>query len=374
MKNLFFLITMCCVVISCSRKKPDGSMPETKNITNEDFKEHRLAYEVLPIEMTDFVWTMSMLDTLAFFLSEGGEDLVPIYDLKNNRRVGGVIKKGLGPTEMTHSSTRVQINAVKGFAAIYDGQQKLFMAFPLDVLTRLAAGDTNRAFTPFVKFYSEKFNFDISALDTNVFAGLAHPQPVMETQSLIYSDRRITFYDRQGKVTAEKGGYYRTPEIKLPEEMNFAAFSGRIINRDDGERIVIPNEDTDRIEIYDGQGNIIRLIKGPDYFNPDVVDVSKGNMIGYLPGEKSRTAYAFPVAKKSGFWAIYYGLSHKELEGRSEDSPTTILSFDWDGNPLDKYIIPADVRFFDVDESRGLLYGMMMTEEGEQKIIKAKYR
>ena len=58
----------------------------------------------------------------------------------------------------------------------------------------------------------------------------------------------------------------------------------------------------------------------------------------------------------------------------AENRFTSILSFDWDGNPLDKYIIPADVRFFGVDESRGLIYGIIMTEEGEQKIIKAKYK
>ena len=64
---------------------------------------------------------------------------------------------------------------------------------------------------------------------------------------------------------------------------------------------------------------------------------------------------------------------YEELRN-SSDKFKVILSFDWEGKPLGKYIIQADVVNFDVDESHGLIYGIMMTEEGEQKIIKAKHK
>ena len=371
MKALFFLLAACCVVVSCSTKTGDP-MPETRNITHKDFKEHRLEYEILPIEVTDFVWTMSTLDTLAFFFNESSDDAVPVYDLKNNRRVGAVFRRGRGPNDLVGFSSRVQMNTDKGFAAVLDGAQNMFMVFPLEVLTRMASGDTNHVFTPYAKFCHDEIRFsDISALDTNVFVGL----PFRIPGAAVAVDHRFVFYYMQDNLTVEKGGYYRSPEMTFPEEMNAFAFNGKLINRNDGKRIVIPNELTDRIEIYDGQGDLIRLVRGPDHFDPDVVKISKGNMISYNPGEKYRYAYLYPVAKEGGFWAIYYGASYEECMALdAENRFTSILSFDWDGNPLDKYIIPADVRFFGVDESRGLIYGIIMTEEGEQKIIKAKYK
>ena len=240
------------------------------------------------------------------------------------------------------------------------------MVFPMDVLTRMASGDTDPVFTPFAKFSSEIYCSDMTALNTDAFVSLCSQYIDGDT------GRRLIFYDKQGNVTTQKGGYYRTPEMTFPRKMDWHAFDGRLISRADGKRIVVTNLITDQIEIYDGQGDLVKLIKGPDHFDPDVVDLSKGNMTSYGYGEKARTAYVFPLAKKNSFWAKYYGTTFDEID--SGPKSTVMLSFDWDGKPLDKYIIQANIVNFDVDESRGLIYGIIMTEEGEQKIIKAKYK
>ena len=370
MKNFLFLFVVYSLMASCSTKT-DGSMPETRNITNEDFKEHRLEYEVLPIEMTDYVWTISVHDSIAYFFNMVGEELVSIYDLKNNRRAGSAIKIGEGPNELSGPGPRIQINGDKNFAAIFDGNQNTIMVFPLDVLTRVASSDnTSHAFTPFAKFNCETFNSDMIALDINTFVGLDHGIKTPEVSP------RFTFYDRQGNVTAQKGEYYRTPEMKFPEEMNFFAFLGSLICSNDGEKVVLLNENTDRIELYDRQGDIIRFIIGPDHFAPDVIKITQGNMVERKLGKNGRRAFMFPVAKDGGFWAIYYGYItfDESIALRPEDKYTVILNYDWNGKPLNKYIIQADLRGFDIDENKGLLYGIILTEEGEQKIIKAKYK
>ena len=205
---------------------------------------------------------------------------------------------------------------------------------------------------------------DISALDADNYVGLAS----------IDAKHRLVFFDRAGNITAQKGGYYRTESMTFPEEINWHAFDGKLVVRDDGKRMAVANLVTDQIEIYDGQGELIRLVKGPDHFDPDVMKTSQGGFGVFGYGEKAREAHIFPLAKKNGFWSIYSGKAVYREQSNSSDKFKVILSFDWDGKPLDKYIIQADVVNFDVDESRGLIYGIIMTEEGEQKIIKAKYK
>ena len=119
-------------------------MPETRNIAHEDFKEHKLVYEILPVEITDYVESIHVYDDIAYFKNRAGDDLVSIYDLKNCRRIGSAIRKGRGPNEMLDAAWRVQMNAGQGLASLYDLSQKSFMAFPLEVLTRAAAGDSSR--------------------------------------------------------------------------------------------------------------------------------------------------------------------------------------------------------------------------------------
>ena len=359
------MLAACCLAASCSTKT-DSSMPETRNITNEDFKEHQLEYEVLPVEITDYIRSIKVYDDIAYFSNDAGDELVSIYDLKNSRRIGSVIKKGHGPNELLGQGWRVQMSEEKGLASIFDVNNNVFMAFPLEVLTRAAAGDADNVFTPFAKFTGESRNIDMAALGTDVFVGVCAERN---------ATMRLRFYDGDGNITSEKGGFYRTPGMRFPEEINWHAFDGRLASREDGKRMVVANVYTDQIEIYDGQGDLIRLVKGPDHFDPDVGELTQGNFTQYVLGMDARVAYSCPVAKKKGFWSTYHGYATMiERENSKEPKFSVILSFDWEGKPLGKYIIQANITYFDVDESRGLIYGIMMTEEGEQKIIKAKYK
>ena len=218
MKNFFFLLATCCLVVSCSTKPADGSMPETLNIINEDFREHRLEYEVLPVEITDYVGSIQIDGDIAYFGNIAGDEIVSVYDLKNNRRIGSAINKGRGHNELLASGWKIQINKDKKFASIYDLGQKTFMIFPLEVLTRVANGDTNRVFTPFAKFTMENSNMDMYALDTEIFVSVKG----------VNATKRLGFYDRQGNMTAEKGVFYRTPEMTFPESINWHAFDGKL--------------------------------------------------------------------------------------------------------------------------------------------------
>ena len=357
------MVATLWLVVSCSTTKVDNSVHEIKNITDGDFRLHDLSYEVAIDEISDFVGTINIRDSIAYLGNRAGEELISVYNLSSRRRIGSTISRGRGPLELLGVRWRVQMNDDKKFAFIFGSSE--FMAFPLDVITRVATGDTNKVFIPHTKFvYEENFR-DATALDTNLFVGL----PV----DFSGVSKRLKFYDGQGNLTAEKGEYYKTKEMTFPDKMNSHAFDARIISRDDGQRIVVANMVTDQIEIYDGQGEIIRLIKGPDHFVPDVVDFSNGDMIQFGFGKKARNAYFWPLAKKEEFWIMYEGVYMKQ-DKSADIKSSTLMSFDWDGNPLDKYIIQADIMCFDVDESRGLIYAIIMTEDGEQKVIRAKYR
>jgi len=340
-------------------------MPKTDSITNDDFKNHRLTYEVLPVEIIDYVGSIHIRDSLAYFTNMTGYEMISIYDLNNNKRLGAAIKKGRGPNELAGFVWRLQMNDHQNLATVFDGEGNMVMTFPLDVITRVAHGDTNRVFTPYSKFEPKRIQ-TIIAIDTNIFVAL-------NTHRFDATvDHRFTFYDREGNIVSEKGSFYKTPEMKFPDDLNSFAFYGGLICRYDGKRIVVFNGATDQLEIYDDQADLIKLVKGPDYFVPDIVRIDKNKTTRISLGEKNRDSYLDSKAKEKSFWAVYSG--HNSHTQGMENKETTILSFDWDGKPLDKYIIPAKITNFDVDEANGLLYGIIMTDEGEQKIIKAKYR
>ncbi|OEK06398.1 BF3164 family lipoprotein [Roseivirga misakiensis] len=129
--------------------------------------------------------------------------------------------------------------------------------------------------------------------------------------------------------------------------------------RPDQERFAAAFHYYDRLDIYSINGDLVKSVTNPtiykEYDARKIFVRGKDSLVGvvsYYGQVKVTTDYIF---------IKYYGRERKG--GDTEDVPTEIRVFDWDGNP--KFVLKCteNLASFAIDEERGWLYGHDISQQ-----------
>lgn len=267
------------------------------------------------------------------FVSEPGDFLVSIYDIKKNKIVRRVVNKGRGPGEMISVSS---LQVYKDNLYVYCAGMKVINVYDIADLF-------NPAFNPIKTIPIESTMCDNAKIlnDSVVVYNSSYPARVIYGQyesNLMYSVGDYSFLSNNNKV----------PEIWLSQ-----VFRNRMVCNSKSNEYALFNMFTDVIEFYKDT-SLVRVLKGPDKFDADVELVTRGN-ISMVQGKlgKTRDAYRSVYANDDVIFVGYSG----DFVKNERYSLNQIFIFDWNGSPIYKVTLDIPIASFCVNFKNNKLFG-----------------
>ena len=302
----------------------------TSNIVNDTFIGN-------PVRLTK-------IDTLIYVVDSKLDSLVHIFDIKNNVYKGLGISKGNGPNELLsvgHVTPSIDKKSVWAHDITsrqwkqYDRELNTVIdkiQFSQNINNKLYQIDEPQWISDnlFVclNFYSHKERFYVVNRDLTDITPVFNPQ--------------FSFDDN------------------VPSSLMDDIFSSSIHVRPDKKKVVLTGRYLDCIEIYNIDGSLTKLLKGPETNFNFKFDKNRSVARGaVIKTPDSRRAYLCVKSTNDRIYALYSG---KE-RGDSPDYPdysysNIIYTFDWEGNLLKKYVLDCQIGDFDVDESTQTIYAI----------------
>jgi hypothetical protein len=194
-----------------------------------------------------------------------------------------------------------------------------------------------------------------------------HKAPIDDFfDSLIYTDngyvaitmnpynKRLVFFNADGKVLHTTGEYpYYGEQLSDVEKMG--SFISSMAVSQKHKRIYLFGLETDLIEIYNFDGELLKTLHGPEQFFPHLKEIKREGGFSSLRSEegKSKDAFFNPIVIGDEIYVSYSG----NLRGREEITPIMhILVFDYECNPIRRYELPEPIVMYAVDPQTNYIY------------------
>jgi hypothetical protein len=287
---------------------------------------------------------LTQIDTTLYVADAALDSLVHKFDVKNNRYKGLGISRGNGSSELLsvgHVTPSIDRNSVWA----HDITSQQWHQYDKELNTLI-----------------DKMQFSIDTIN-NIY--INEPQWISDNlfvcvNSLSHKER---FYIVNRYLTEFKPVF--NPQFSFddnyPPFLMNDIFSSLIHVRPDKKKIVLAGRYLDCIEIYNADGSLTKLLKGPEKNFEFKYD--KGRSFGngvLVKSAESRRAYICLRTTNDRIYALYSG---KERRDSSHYSTSNIIyTFDWEGNLLKKYVLDCHIDSFDVDESTQTIYAIQYTD------------
>lgn len=313
-------IAMVGMLFSCSENQSD-----IEKFTWNDF-ENKFELKGRTVDFEDAIlkpFSIQVYDSVLITLEPSRDVFCQLFDLNKEKKMGERLKMGEGPNEMMMPmfvSNGKELGLIDlASSSLYNYDFKEFI--------------TNQSPTPINKIkLAENVDSEMQVLNDH-YVGYQY-----------FKDELLYLFDKSGNKIKPLA---RFPEkyASLPqEERSDILQMGFVSNGQD--KIAITYYQTDLIDIYDAEGNLIKRMQGPEQFD-------------YTKTGKD----AFFSSKNAGesFWVLYNG-EERTKEGH-KSSCSKLLSFSWDGVPESVYTLDDPIFTFCVDVKRNRIYGVSTTPE-----------
>jgi len=160
---------------------------------------------------------------------------------------------------------------------------------------------------------------------------------------------------------------------KTKEMLNFPKFNVNYSDRENKaaftfsfstngfDKFVLCYNWTDLIEFYDKNGQLIKRMHGPNQFYPSFKERRMNNVsVVIRVSNQNHYAYFFPTHVGNKVYVLYDGdLVCPQADQLSHE----IFVFDWNGNPIKRYILNEGIITFSVDQMHKKIYGISDTPQ-----------
>lgn len=345
--NIAFIFILFCSVLSCNSKKEYENI-ETFSI--HSFKQtNSLKGTAIPLdEPVMRPVKVYVVDSFLILINAHTETFIDRYNLNTLKKTGEYISFGSGPEEMI---APIGIITKDTFIGILDGGKQNFVLFDKKEFCH----------APFP-----------NSCKTLSFDDLVDNIEMLKNENIVttirsYNHQRLSFFNKNGGFLETKGEYpiIKNQHINITEKL--AGYVCSIVSNEAKDKIFIAYKQTDLIEIYDMNGNLMVRKQGPDFFYPSVIVQKSGDeeTIRYTKGE-TRDAYFCPTIYKDEIYVLYSGEIYDPTNYKFNKNK--IFVFDWKGNPIRIHNLETPVFSFTIDQQTGILYGL--SDDPEFHVVK----
>ncbi|MDR1169847.1 MAG: TolB-like 6-bladed beta-propeller domain-containing protein [Prevotellaceae bacterium] len=285
---------------------------------------------------------LTQIDTLLYVVDVALDSLVHKFDIKNNLYKGLAVGRGNGPDELL-SAGHVTPSIDKNSVWTHDHTSRRWMQYDRELNT----------LTGKIQFSKDHIYVDEPQwISDNRFVGIN------------YHSHKERFYIVDKDLTEFKPVF--NPQFSfndnLPPFLMNDIFSSCIHVRPDKKKVVLAGRYLDCIEIYNADGSLTKLLKGPEKnFNFKFNESKSFGNGSLVKSAESRRAYICLRSTNDRIYALYSG---KERRDSSNYSTSNIIyTFDWEGNLIKKYVLDCRIDSFDVDVSTQTIYAVQEPDD-----------
>lgn len=261
---------------------------------------------------------------------------------------------GQGPTEIPlgcygYLSSRC-------FSA-YNDQTGIIMKYSLDSLRN---GKVNGSPVCLTKYEIPGVEISrLAAIDDSTFVGAGTYQ----------SRYQYLLFDKNNRVLDCGVEVYNAADSAFNAYTKFLANQGDLIMHPEKKSFAYSVNFSSNIDFFEIVNNKIKLIKslrlGDPICEPEIRTIGGNTYFSVSRTESSQVGYVGLSATAEYVYALY---SDKNLNKNGWKS-NVVLVFDWDGNPVKKYVLDTDAHHIAVDEDRHSLFASVVNSEGGWSII-----
>jgi len=339
MKKLFCLfLSVFLVLNSCNEHL---KYKYAQSFSHKDIGEI-IYIEGVELEIDEMIMrpkSVTLIDTILIVTNIGMQNFIHRYDIKNKTKIGESISFGSGPEEMLNVQD-VQVSFDDTTVWILDSRkQEAYQYNKYDI----CISDSP------IPLQSIKFNdyFDkmLVLSDNKIVASTLNPE-----------NTHLSFYNMQGVLIQDNCDF---PDAGITQTLyeRIESFLGDMVFDFSTQRIFFAYKQTDLIDIYDIDGNLLYRSHGPDRFFSYMkqYDINQGVKVRSESG-KTRDGYYFPVVNNNEIWTLYSGkYFDREIPNYLLDQ---IIVFNWDGKPIRQYKLDRPIYTFTIDVENQTLYGV----------------
>ncbi len=337
MKRLFLIFLFITSVAFTPGLTKKVSAQKTVNFNFDDFGEvTELKGEKLNLKhplMNPLIIILS--DTLLFIKNDKANPAVDVISLNSGKTIASFCRRGRGPGELVAPFTVQYIEDDKSFL-VQDIIGRKVVYYDLDLIL----ADAPKKYTRSVSFKDTTWvRKVVEVKGGNLFCNLIGHEDGYMNCILTQGGEVVKFLDKY-------------PEIDLPfnpeEGSNiFGPLIGISSSRD---KVIMPDNNSALISIYNTTGNKIIEFKGPDYKELDLI---------YKNGRTSLTnrnncTYNHPSSNSSSFMIPYDGTKYKYAHSPAYH----IFHLGFDGSLIEHFKITPSVTNIAVDWENKIIYGI----------------
>lgn len=354
MKHIFLFLCLSFILTGCnwvketdfvdiceSNRFNDSSFEKIISLTARTFNDSIISNPV-GLELNDSVlWVIDA--------AYSSDTLVRCYSIKNRKYLGYSFLRGEGPSELL-SVSDMDFSPDMSHYWTFDVTKQIWMG--RSCLGRFNAMDENN---------STRINLRDTAL-----LGITHPKWLDSHRfvftSLFRCKERFFICDSSTMV---KNPVFN-PSLKFKDELETPImadiFSSHLCLDDARSRVILAGRYLDIIEIYDSNGKLLHLLKGPKegfHFKFDY-ERSKSNGV-LVKSPDSERAYLQVMANENHIYALYSGKKKSDKEHYSYSKCLYVFSLD--GECELKYILDRPILDFVVDYQTQCIYAISIDAE-----------
>lgn len=334
-----YLLTLCLVLSACEN---DGKYKESSSFSWKDFK-HEVSLVGETLEFDEIVMnpgSLQVYDSILVTLEYRGETLCHLFNLNTRKKIGERLRRGQGPNEMIMPQF---IEGNRSYIQFLDATSSVVYRYDIHEFI------TNENPQPVHKMkLSESIHFKMQELGGKY---VAHPY---------FKPYQLFVFNEFGEKTDEFASFPDASQNYSDIENADAFYMGFVSNMQD--KIAVCYYMTDLIDIYTMDGKLQHRLHGPDQFLTYVrqVNTESGPMTMQVR-EKTRDAYFAPQNAGDEFMVLYNG-GYLTEESHSS-SCKKMMSFSWNAEPLNLYLLDDPIFSFCVDADKRKIYGVSTIPE-----------
>lgn len=348
MKEFGTLCNLCLGILMVACAENVTYEGETR-IEWNDFEKVELTGNVLFFD-EDIMnpYHLAVRDSFLLTLNQKTEKICHVFNLNTKKKIGERIMMGQGPNDMIHPFFIEREDSLMFYAPMSSS----VFTFSLDEFV----WDVKARPSSKKKLEESYFFGELSLLDGNWVGVSGRP------------DAPCYVFDSKGTKIQALGEYPIGPENYSDLE-KVSAYSG-ILATNKKDRIALCCMFTDLIDFYDGYGNLVKRIHGPEHYYTPFIEFNDGTIMGSQPdGKYYRDAFYSPYGTEKYLFVLFNG---KFVNKPGHDLlAKDILVFDWEGTPIYRYALDKGVSRIAVDSWNRKIYGI--SNRPEYHIVEFNY-
>lgn len=163
---------------------------------------------------------------------------------------------------------------------------------------------------------------------------------------------QYVLFDKHNKALSYGVDIYNSSDETFNVYTKFLSNQGVLVMHPNKKLFAYSLNFSSNMDFFQVKNEKIQLIKSLRLGNPDYYSAVEGNMFSADLTEESIIGYIDVSATSDGVYALYSDGKAYESGRRSN----VVLAFDWEGNPVKKYILDTDVYYITVDEEHKKIF------------------